>query len=57
MCSWDGEEYGLVGSTEWVEEHIPWLKSANFAYLNMDESTSGTSLLLPLKLLREYTFN
>ena len=25
LCSWDAEEYGLVGSTEWVEEYIPWL--------------------------------
>ncbi|EZF70966.1 hypothetical protein H105_06876 [Trichophyton soudanense CBS 452.61] len=22
MCSWDAEEYGLVGSTEWVEEYV-----------------------------------
>ncbi|KAI2625955.1 Zn-dependent exopeptidase [Hypomontagnella submonticulosa] len=34
--SWDGEEYGLVGSTEWVEEYLPWLSEANVAYINVD---------------------
>ncbi|QSS66381.1 N-acetylated-alpha-linked acidic dipeptidase [Histoplasma capsulatum] len=24
MASWDGEEYGLLGSTEWVEEYRSW---------------------------------
>jgi N-acetylated-alpha-linked acidic dipeptidase len=36
FASWDGEEYGLVGSTEWVEEYLPWLSLANVAYVNMD---------------------
>ncbi|SPQ18813.1 d1f29f99-ca83-442f-b59f-37161cc1d279 [Thermothielavioides terrestris] len=31
FASWDGEEYGLVGSTEWVEEYLPWLNDANVA--------------------------
>jgi N-acetylated-alpha-linked acidic dipeptidase len=39
--SWDGEEYGLIGSTEWVEEFLPWLAHANVAYVNMDVATSG----------------
>lgn len=33
FASWDGEEYGLVGSTEWVEEYLPWLTVANVAYV------------------------
>lgn len=33
FASWDGEEYGLIGSTEWVEEYLPWLSKANVAYL------------------------
>ncbi|KAL1953085.1 hypothetical protein VTO42DRAFT_3604 [Malbranchea cinnamomea] len=41
LCSWDGEEYGLVGSTEWFEEHIPWLKATAVAYLNIDIAVSG----------------
>ena len=33
FASWDGEEYGLIGSTEWVEEYLPWLNNANVAYM------------------------
>ncbi|KAI1823201.1 hypothetical protein F4861DRAFT_549946 [Xylaria intraflava] len=36
FASWDGEEYGLVGSTEWVEEFLPWISAANVAYINVD---------------------
>jgi N-acetylated-alpha-linked acidic dipeptidase len=43
FASWDGEEYGLIGSTEWVEEYIPWLSAANVAYVNMDVGTAGNS--------------
>lgn len=42
FASWDGEEYGLLGSTEWVEENLPWLSKANVAYLNVDVAASGT---------------
>ncbi|KAF2257790.1 Zn-dependent exopeptidase [Lojkania enalia] len=41
FASWDGEEYGLLGSTEWVEEYIPWVKDATIAYLNVDVGTNG----------------
>ncbi len=41
FASWDGEEYGLVGSTEWVEEYLPWLSDATIAYLNVDIGVSG----------------
>ncbi|KAI9047592.1 hypothetical protein LZ554_008305 [Drepanopeziza brunnea f. sp. 'monogermtubi'] len=42
FASWDGEEYGLIGSTEWVEEYLPWLNHANVAYVNVDVATSGS---------------
>ncbi|EMD65732.1 hypothetical protein COCSADRAFT_170206 [Bipolaris sorokiniana ND90Pr] len=42
LCSWDAEEYGLVGSTEWVEEYTPWLKASAVSYLNIDVGVSGT---------------
>lgn len=29
-------QYGLVGSTEWVEEYLPWISAANVAYINVD---------------------
>ena len=41
FASWDGEEYGLIGSTEWVEEYMPWLKETAVAYLNVDVGTRG----------------
>ncbi len=41
IASWDGEEYGLVGSTEWVEEYAPWLSSTALTYLNVDIAVSG----------------
>ncbi|KAF2213356.1 hypothetical protein CERZMDRAFT_111652 [Cercospora zeae-maydis SCOH1-5] len=41
IASWDAEEYGLVGSTEWVEEYIPWLKETVIAYVNIDSAATG----------------
>ena len=41
FASWDGEEYGLIGSTEWVEEYLPWLSASTVAYLNVDVGTNG----------------
>lgn len=41
LCSWDAEEYGLFGSTEFVEEFIPWLSSGAVSYLNIDVGASG----------------
>lgn len=41
LCSWDGEEYGLLGSTEWVEDNAQELKQKAVAYLNMDAAVSG----------------
>ncbi len=43
FASWDGEEYGLVGSTEWVEEYLPWLSGTAVAYLNIDVGARGTA--------------
>jgi N-acetylated-alpha-linked acidic dipeptidase len=41
FCSWDGEEEGLMGSTEWAEQHESDLRNAP-AYFNMDVAVSGT---------------
>ncbi|KAI4279500.1 MAG: hypothetical protein LQ337_000201 [Flavoplaca oasis] len=43
--SWDGEEYALIGSTEWVEEYLPWLSDTAIAYLNVDIGTNGPLFL------------
>lgn len=43
LCSWDGEEYGLIGSTEWAEENAAELQEKAVAYLNMDSAVSGSN--------------
>jgi N-acetylated-alpha-linked acidic dipeptidase len=40
-CAWDGEEQGLIGSTEWAETHADELKAKGALYLNTDASTRG----------------
>ena len=42
LCSWDAEEYGLVGSTEWAEDNAAMLKKA-VAYLNIDSAVTGAA--------------
>jgi N-acetylated-alpha-linked acidic dipeptidase len=41
VASWDAEEEGLVGSTEWVEAHAAQLSHA-VAYFNTDVAVSGS---------------
>jgi N-acetylated-alpha-linked acidic dipeptidase len=41
VCSWDGEEYALTGSTEWGEQFSDELQKKLVAYLNVDSSASG----------------
>lgn len=41
FCSWDAEEYGLIGSTEWAEELAAELREKAVAYLNLDSAVSG----------------
>ncbi len=41
FCSWDAEEEGLIGSTEWVEQQGRALDRA-VAYFNVDTAVSGT---------------
>ncbi|MEO7653650.1 MAG: M28 family metallopeptidase, partial [Bryobacteraceae bacterium] len=38
---WDGEEFGLIGSTEWVEKHSAELDRKVVAYLNSDMNGKG----------------
>ncbi|EMD40935.1 hypothetical protein CERSUDRAFT_71180 [Gelatoporia subvermispora B] len=42
IASWDAEEYGLIGSTEWGEDFDEFIKEYIVAYLNMDSSVSGS---------------
>ena len=41
--SWDAEEQGLIGSTEWAEENAAELKGKAVAYVNMDAAVSGAN--------------
>jgi N-acetylated-alpha-linked acidic dipeptidase len=40
FCSWDAEEEGLIGSTEWVEQHAQTIDHA-VAYFNTDVGVAG----------------
>ena len=40
-AAWDGEEEGLLGSTEWVEEHAAELKQHAAVYINSDGNGRG----------------
>ena len=40
-CAWDGEEAGLLGSTEWTEDHQAELRKKAVLYLNTDANSRG----------------
>ena len=40
-CAWDGEEPGLLGSTEWVETHVDDLRKHAVLYINSDSNARG----------------
>lgn len=41
FCAWDAEEFGIIGSTEWVEQHADTLGANAVAYINLDMSVTG----------------
>ncbi|XP_053398140.1 N-acetylated-alpha-linked acidic dipeptidase 2-like [Mercenaria mercenaria] len=41
FCSWGAEEYGLIGSTEWVEHYTKSLGARAVGYLNVDIAVEG----------------
>jgi N-acetylated-alpha-linked acidic dipeptidase len=41
LCFWDGEEPGLLGSTEWAEAHADELTRHAAAYINSDSNGRG----------------
>lgn len=40
-CAWDGEEPGLIGSTEYAEAHAKELQQKAVVYINSDDNTRG----------------
>ncbi|HVE79729.1 MAG TPA: transferrin receptor-like dimerization domain-containing protein, partial [Gemmatimonadaceae bacterium] len=41
LAGWDGEEWGLLGSTEWAEKYKSDLRGKAVAYLNSDSNDRG----------------
>jgi N-acetylated-alpha-linked acidic dipeptidase len=41
LCFWDGEEEGLLGSTEWAEAHQDELRKYGAVYINSDGNGRG----------------
>jgi N-acetylated-alpha-linked acidic dipeptidase len=41
FATWDAEEWGLIGSSEWVEQHADSIGAHAVAYLNQDVAASG----------------
>ncbi|MFO8174039.1 MAG: M20/M25/M40 family metallo-hydrolase [Longimicrobiales bacterium] len=41
FAGWDAEEWGIIGSTEWAEEHRDALHQGGVAYLNQDGAAGG----------------
>jgi N-acetylated-alpha-linked acidic dipeptidase len=41
FASWDGEEWGLLGSTEWAETHKTELMEKGVVYINSDSTGKG----------------
>ena len=41
FCAWDGEEPGLLGSTEWAETHAAELQEKGAVYINSDSNGRG----------------
>lgn len=41
LALWDGEEWGLLGSTEWAEKHGAELRQKAVAYINTDGTGKG----------------
>uniref|UniRef100_A0A7I4YZN6 Peptidase M28 domain containing protein n=1 Tax=Haemonchus contortus TaxID=6289 RepID=A0A7I4YZN6_HAECO len=44
FCHWDGEEFGLIGSNEWIEQRLGVLQRRAVAYINVDHIAGGSSL-------------
>ncbi len=42
FASWDAEEWGLIGSTEWAEKHADELRDKAVVYFNTDTNRQGT---------------
>eukprot|EP00490_Sorites_sp_Unknown_P023232 CAMPEP_0114693630 /NCGR_PEP_ID=MMETSP0191-20121206/69268_1 /TAXON_ID=126664 /ORGANISM="Sorites sp." /LENGTH=371 /DNA_ID=CAMNT_0001987501 /DNA_START=167 /DNA_END=1279 /DNA_ORIENTATION=+ len=44
FCSWDGEEFNLIGSTDYAEKNRNKWRNELIAYINVDVAASGTNM-------------
>ncbi|KAE9415578.1 hypothetical protein Angca_005264 [Angiostrongylus cantonensis] len=44
FCHWDAEEFGLIGSSEWIEQRLGILQRRAVAYINVDHIAGGELL-------------
>ncbi len=54
LALWDGEEYGLIGSTEWVEKHADELSQKLSVYINSDSNGKGRLSVAGSHTLEEF---
>jgi N-acetylated-alpha-linked acidic dipeptidase len=43
FASWEGEEFGQVGSSAWLKANMPWVNATTVAYLNVVVAAGGRS--------------
>lgn len=43
FCGWGAEEFGILGSVEWVEKNLKDLGANGVAYINLDMATMGAN--------------
>ena len=53
-AAWDGEEPGLLGSTEWAEAHADELRAKAVAYINSDSNSRGYISLIGSHSLQSF---
>lgn len=46
LCSWGAEEFGLIGSLEWVQENAKLLSNRAVVYLNTDVAVGGNYVVI-----------
>ena len=57
FASWDAEEWGLIGSTEWAEKHAEELRQKAVVYFNTDSNRQGTLSLQGSHTLERFLNN
>jgi N-acetylated-alpha-linked acidic dipeptidase len=54
LALWDAEEFGLIGSTEWVEKHLSDVQQHAAVYINSDSNGRGLLMAAGSKTLESF---